>query len=413
MTLSQRPTLWLGVGLAVHLLFAAALFGDWLRPLFNDASHTRRGFDFGVFYLAGQALSQHRDIYSVEGAFGYRYLPVFAQTLGRLYAQFTPLTSYHMHLAISEVLLCVNLWLTWRQSPHTLLRAKAVCMWLAFSPLFLEMYMGQVSFWAASVLFWLLLGLQSQQLNGPGLLWAISILVKPNMLILLPALIRLRQYRTLFVGLSCAILASIPYFLIHSNALESFVQTNLYSGHFKGALTHAGNIGLWGGLVSLGAHCAQAPLSELSSLADLPLWAAAPAYIAPLLCLGLALFVSWRAPSQDSTLHLCLWMTTYFLAYKDVWEHHYVFLLPVLIALYLRDSDMRLLCIYAALALPTPFVFFDIQPGVYGPIDPERTWNAATSVIYRSAKLVPTIALWIYIARQLRNPTHSTDNTEA
>ena len=25
-------------------------------------------------------------------------------------------------------------------------------MWLAFSPLFLEMYMGQVSFWAASAL---------------------------------------------------------------------------------------------------------------------------------------------------------------------------------------------------------------------------------------------------------------------
>ena len=405
--------LWLGIGFAVHLLFVVALFGDWLRPLFNDASHTRRGFDFSVFYLAGQALIQHRDIYAVEGAFGYRYLPVFAQTVGRLYAQFPPLSSYYLHIALSEILLCANLWLTWSQQLHMLVRARAVCMWLAFSPLFLEMYMGQVSFWAASALYWLLLTQQNRQSNRPAFLWATSILVKPNMLILLPALVRLRQYRTLIIGLGGSMLASIPHFLIHPNALGSFIQTNFHAGHFKGALTHAGNIGLWGSLVSLGAHYARAPLGQLSSLADLPFWAAAPAYIAPPICGLFTLFVSWRARSQDSTLHLSLWMTTYFLAYKDVWEHHYVFLLPVLIALYLRDSDMRLLLIYGAIALPTPFVFFDIQPGVYGPIDPERTWNAATSVIYRSAKLTPTIALWVYIARQLWHPTCSAGNGKA
>ena len=211
--------------------------------------------------LAGQALIQHRDIYAVEGAFGYRYLPVFAQTVGRLYAQFPPLSSYYLHLTIGEILLCANLWLTWSQPLHMLLRARAVCMWLAFSPLFLEMYMGQVSFWAASaVLYWLLLPLQDRQSNRPAFLWAASILVKPNMLILLPALVRLRQYRTLIIGLGGSMLASLPYFLIHPNALDSFIQTNLHSGYFKGALTHAGNIGLWGGLVSLGAHFAQAPL---------------------------------------------------------------------------------------------------------------------------------------------------------
>ena len=64
MALSQKPMLWLSIGFAIHLLFVVALFGDWLRPLFNDASHTRRGFDFGVFYLAGQALLQHQDIYT-------------------------------------------------------------------------------------------------------------------------------------------------------------------------------------------------------------------------------------------------------------------------------------------------------------------------------------------------------------
>lgn len=406
MSLFQRPALWLGIGLALHLVFLAALFGDWLRPLFNDASHTRRGFDFGVFYLVGQALVQHRDIYAVEGGFGYRYLPVFAQTFGRLYALLAPLPAYVLHLCIGEVLLAANLWLTWRQCSQPLLRARAVCMWLAFSPYFLEMYIGQVSFWAASALHWLLAALRDNKPYRQAAIWATSILIKPNMLILLPALLRLRCLQAAGLALAAAGLASLPYFLSHPNALTSFVQTNLQAGHFKGALTHAGNIGLWGSLVRMGAHFSSAPLGELTTLADLPLWAALPAYAAPALGSLAALYVSWRSRSEDPVLHLSLWMITYFLVYKDVWEHHYVFVLPIIIALYTRRADARLMCLYAALALPTPFVFFDVQPGVYGPIDPERSWDMATSLIYRSAKLVPTLLLWGYVAQRL----HSTES---
>ena len=74
----KGPAPWLAFGLAIHAFFLIALFSDFLRPFFNDSSHTRRGFDFGIFYLAGQALAEGRDIYSVEGAFGFRYLPAFA-----------------------------------------------------------------------------------------------------------------------------------------------------------------------------------------------------------------------------------------------------------------------------------------------------------------------------------------------
>ena len=183
MSLLQRPALWLGIGLALHIAFLFALFGDWLRPFFNDASHTRRGFDFGVFYLAGQALAQHRDIYAVEGAFGYRYLPVFAQTFGRLYALVAPLPAYVLHLCIGELLLAANVWLTWRLCSQPLLRARAVCMWLAFSPYFLEMYIGQVSFWAASALYWLMAALRENRPYRQAAIWATSILIKPNMLI--------------------------------------------------------------------------------------------------------------------------------------------------------------------------------------------------------------------------------------
>ena len=77
-------------------------------------------------------------------------------------------------------------------------------------------------------------------------------------------------------------------------------------------------------------------------------------------------------------------MCTFFLLYKDVWEHHYVFLQPVLVGLYAHSRFPKLLWIFAFIALPTPFVLFDIEPGVYGPIDPERTWEPAVSIAYRS-----------------------------
>lgn len=404
----QRPALWIGVGLALHVLFLAALFGDWLRPLFNDASHTRRGFDFAVFYLSGQALAQGSDIYAVEGAFGYRYLPVFAQIFGRLYALLSPLSAYLLHLFFCEAFLVANLWLTRRLFREELARSRALFMWLAFSPFFLELYIGQVSFWAASLLYWLIAALADTRPRSHAALWAAAILVKPNMLILLPALARLRHFHAIAIALGGATIASLPYFLLHPTSLTSFLAVNLQAGHFKGALTHAGNLGLWGSLVSFGAQLSGVALSELSSLSDLPLSAALPAYAIPALVVLATLYITFTSRSTDPALHLGLWMTTYFLVYKDVWEHHYVFLLPVLIALYARSQSDQLLWLYAALALPTPFVFFDIQSGVYGPIDPERTWSLVTSLTYRSAKLVPTALLWLWIARghkkDIKNP---------
>ena len=237
---NNRPELWLGAGLLVHAFFLAALSGDALRPFFNDASHTQRGFDFAVFYLAGQALAEGRDIYAVEGAFGFRYLPAFALTAGRFFALFQPQTAYFLHLGITELFLAANLWLTWRVSDAPR-RGPALFMWLAFSPYFLELYMGQVSFWAASLLFWLLAACQRGQGRWTGLYWAGAVLIKPNALILIPALVRLRALRMAVIGLGLALLSSLPYFLLYPEGLDSFIHSNTQGAHIKGALPHAGS----------------------------------------------------------------------------------------------------------------------------------------------------------------------------
>ena len=391
----RRPVPHLIAGLLIHAVFLAALGTDLLRPLFNDASHTRRGFDFGVFYLAGQALADGRDIYSVSGAFGFRYLPAFA-LVASLFAHFQPFTAYLLHLCCTELFLAANLYLTWRwvEGPR---RGLALFMWLAFSPYFLELYMGQVSFWAASLLFWLIVGLHSGRERIAGFCWAGALLVKPNALILAPALLRLRAWRVLVLGLLVGLLTSLPYFLLHPDSTAAFFAANIHGAPVQGALTHAGNLGLQGGLVSVVAQLSGRPLAELTTLADLPLIGRAVIYCSQVAILVAALVVTYRG--RDSLPLLALWMCTFFLVYKDVWEHHYVFLQPVLVALYARSGSPKFLWIFAFIALPTPFVFFDLEPGVYGPIDPERTWGPVASIAYRSTKLIPLGYLWYGLCR--------------
>ena len=237
----RGPVPYLVAGLLIHAFFLAALGTDFLRPLFNDASHTRRGFDFGVFYLAGQALAEGRDIYSVSGAFGFRYLPAFA-LIASLFAHFQPLTAYFLHLCCTELFLAANLYLTWRWVAEPR-RGLALFMWLAYSPYFLELYMGQVSFWAASLLFWLIVGLHSGRKWSAGFCWAGALLVKPNALILIPALLRLRARCILALGLLAGLLTSLPYFLLHPDSLAAFFAANIYGAPVQGGLTHAGNLG--------------------------------------------------------------------------------------------------------------------------------------------------------------------------
>ena len=391
----REPVPYLIAGLLIHAVFLAALGTDLLRPLFNDASHTRRGFDFGVFYLAGQALAEGRDIYSVSGAFGFRYLPAFA-LVASLFTYFQPRTAYLLHLCCTELFLAANLYLTWRwvEEPR---RGWALFMWLAFSPYFLELYMGQVSFWAASLLFWLIVGLHSGRERVAGFCWAGALLVKPNALILAPALLRLRVWRVLVLGLLAGSLTSLPYFLLHPDSWAAFFAANIHGAPVQGALTHAGNLGLQGGLVSVVAQLAGRPLAELTTLADLPLLGRLVIYCSQAAILVAALVATYRG--RHALPLLALWMCTFFLVYKDVWEHHYVFLQPVLVALYAHSGSPKFLWIFALIALPTPFVLFDIEPGVYGPIDPERTWEPVASIAYRSTKLIPLGYLWYGLCR--------------
>lgn len=409
-----RPTpagLLLAGSLAVHLLYLLSLHQGWLNLLFNDSSHTEQGYDFQVYYLAGKAVLEGRDPYAVEGAFGFRYLPAFAHLVARAFALLPPLTGYLAYLLLSELFLAANLWLTWKWATPGTRRSLALCMWLVPTPLYLELYMGQVSLWAASLLFWLCYLLERGTPRGAALAWAGAVLVKPNALLLLPAFLRQRQWLPLGICGLAVLCTSLPHFLLHPGSWAAFGGANLGGTQAAGTLTHAGNLGLWAMLVSAAAKAAGLSLSSLSGLSDLPGWGQGLVLLGPAGVVVVSLWATLRGGDGDPLLPHTLWLSVFFLIYKDVWEHHYVFLLPVLVVLYLRRPNPWLLAGFALVALPTPLFLLDVYPGTKGAIDPERAWSLWTSLSYRSTKLIPAIGLWLWQVVLLLRPTPAPSRT--
>jgi hypothetical protein len=274
-------------------------------------------------------------------------------------------------------------------------------MWLAASPLYLELYMGQVSLWAASAVYWCMYATRRGRPWGEGLAWTGAVLLKPNALILTPVFVRLRRLRTLGAVAVAVAVTSLPYFLLRPGSWAAFLRLNLEGSGIPGSLAHAGNLGLWAALASASAKLAGLPLATLSGLADLPGWGRAFVLAGAAAVLAVSLLATVRTSRPDPVALTALWLTTYLLAYRDVWEHHFVFLLPAIVGLYLNRPSAAWLWPYALVALPTPFYLMDVSPGSYGNIDPERTWGLLGSLAYRAPKLLGTIGLWVVLLRRL------------
>jgi tetratricopeptide (TPR) repeat protein len=92
--------------------------------------------------------------------------------------------------------------------------------------------------------------------------------------------------------------------------------------------------------------------------------------------------------------HISLWMCTFFVAFRFIWEHHLVMLLPILALELVRNRRAMIVLIWILLALPTVFVLIDVNlGGEYAEV--QRYWTGATSLLYHSMKLVPLV--WLYL----------------
>ena len=383
----------LPAALLVHLLFWVSLPTGLLDPLFNDSVHRiGKGGDFMQFYQAGANLLRGRSIYQYESLdrvpYGphNKYPPLLPATLGVGAQVLAPTTAYALW-AISIGGLFVALLLSLRRLVGADHFPAVLCLSLAFTPFYLDLFHGQTNCLMAVLLALVLVALLRGPHRRSALALALSFNVKLNTALLLPAMLRRAHLRWLLGACAIAVLLFLPYFAFFPDDLGYFLH---YA--FAPATSYfyqAGNLGTYPLIqeaVFLFSYSAGVVSTTQMG------WTGAVLLVT---CL-----VHWRARRADSVDLSSLWMCTYFLAFKFIWEHHLVMLLPVLAVEYLRNHRRLVAVLWILLAMPTVFVLLDVDLGP-GYTEVQPYWTGATSGVYHASKVVPLVGLYGAVAARL------------
>jgi hypothetical protein len=435
--------------LALAALIHVGMLIGWrwqmpLVPYFFDSTVLSggRGLDFYSIYQAGYNARNGEDVYEGNPAkvqvvvpyfTPYRYLPIVAYTVGLLLSLFSSLTAYKIWVVVIELTLLFCVFLTYRRARDPDLFARLAFMWLCFTPFYLELFMGQFSLVQGALIFGMLLSAEKKEerkreaegsrkkeevsansaFSAVNLesLWITSVLWKINTIIFLPVFVRLRRFRAILLTLVIVAVTTIPYFLIFPAHWHDFIMNNFGNGVTGHEL---GNLGFRQFIFECLAALNASP--ALQSFVQ-------PALISIIIGLGLAItFYSstskpslltsdfWLLTSDSPTSDfgprtsdlLSLWLLVFFLVSPQIWEHHYVMLLPILVNLYRQKPNWFVGLIWLALALPTPFGFIGLQPVIAAnhdlrafPLEP--VWQP---LLQHASKALPTLLLFIYVSRR-------------
>lgn len=402
------------IAVAVHVVFLVSLVhpDHFLNPLFVEGVHNigeGQGSDFYAFYQAGRYVLEGRDIYTrpmddpdrvVPYAYFYRYLPFVAYTLGIAANALSPVAAYWTWVAVVEGVLLWCVAATWRMARDRSLFAALASMWLMFTPFYLEQYMGQLTFVTAALIFAFALGHARGRMALFEWSWIASVVIKHLTMLFVPILVRMRRYRTIALAACALAVTTVPFLLLKPAGVGRFAHDNFSLDLYP----EAGNLGLLALAMVLKNHFFPGASAFFGSVLGLGVsWTrvllAAAAGAPTLVCL----WVTFRRKPFDFLESLSLWTLLYFFVFKEVWEYHYVIAIPVLVLLYARTRARILWPIYALLAAPTMFVFYDV-PGRA----PEIHWTAFQHVLNHGFKIAPIVWLftWVALGHMRRHAAH-------
>lgn len=401
--------------LAVATVLHLGMLVGWrwqlpLVPYFFDATVLSggRGLDFYSIYQAGYNARHGRDIYEIDPArveifvpyfTPYRYLPIVAYAVGAGLSLMSPLTAYKLWVVILELTLLACAAVTAYVSRQDRDRAaRLAAMWLVFSPYYLELFMGQFSLIQGALILGVLLvaGRTTAGMKGTGLLldglWIGSVLWKINTMVFAPAWVRLGRWRGLLAGGAIVAVTTLPYFAVFPAHGRDLILNNFGQAVARHEL---GNLGfrqlVFEVLAAAGAGAVVQQAAQWAVVGGVG---------------GTALALTFRRGAARPADLLSLWLAAYFLASPQVWEHHYVMLLPAIVVAYRARPGPWLLAMWLLLALPTPFGFIGLQPVIAANHDLrafalEPAWQP---IVQHAAKAIPALGLFGYWVRERLRP---------
>ena len=185
------PKLILILGIIVNILYFLSLRLKFLDALFWDSQFTYgKGADLFAYYQAGYNVL-HRispyiiieEYFVVPYCYPYMYLPFFAFSFGVIINIFNPWTAYIFWIFIIEVSLIFISYITYKVSIYfqmpKYMNYLSASIWFLFSPVYLDLYLGQINLIIAIFIFLSILLLETKYIYLSSISWIISCSSKP------------------------------------------------------------------------------------------------------------------------------------------------------------------------------------------------------------------------------------------
>ncbi len=373
-------------------------YKGFLDVWFHDTDRVPRGLDFFSIYQAGRnflrgqsvfyGVREHRDgpeALVVPYFSGFRYLPVYAYSFGVILNILPPWHSYWAWVIFVQILLFFNLYLTRYIPVSPPIRRVIIAMWLAYSPYYIELHIGQQSMVTTTLIHIAVIAHLNKRTKLRDTSYVVSVLWKINTALFLPIWLKLKRWKTIAALIILTFCLSAPYFLLVEGSFQEF------SSYFQHKFIAAGpnSLGLWAFWVQI---LQRFSLDHATIRHSLTIWSfiiAATASAATLLPRKICFYKA-----------LSMWICVYFLTYQYVWEHHYVMLLPVFtVGMLFKNLRLPTTLLWFFCAAPTPYIVLN-DPSV--PM-PQLYWTFLEKTVYHGTKVIPVLVFFCLLVCHLIN----------
>ncbi|MFX1383363.1 MAG: glycosyltransferase family 87 protein [Promethearchaeota archaeon] len=378
------------IAFSIHIIFILSLIFGFLNPIFHDSTYRLgQGADFYAIYQAGYNVIFGLNPYEkVDGynvvpySYNFIYHPFLAYTFGVVFNIFPPVIAYWVWVGILLGLIWISCYFT-----HNICRNLdkpkwveyiAIGMWLCFSPIYVELYMGQITLIVGLLVFFSFYSETRKKEAEGTILWTFACLIKQMPYFLTPSILSSGRTRKVIwnilivtiITLLCGIIYFFNYYLEYLEIRSNKVYT------------HHGNFDFRSVIYEFGTLITSSP----SWLERNILWIN---IILITIFFGFSIIAT--VYSKDYLVSLSLFTCSYFLIFSGVWEHHFTLILPFIILLWIRD-DLRKkwFLIFLLLAIPTPFYL----------IETFNLWYFPFSLLYRCSKFVPILILFYLLLNE-------------
>lgn len=354
------------VGVILHIsVLVSVRTGCWDEYFFRTTNNKIiQACDFFAIYIAGHDLLEGRTIYSsmndnpdyldiVPYYCPFRYLPV-AACVGVALNLFEPWTAYSLWIILSEILFLGSIAVLGYHFGTMRHLHIAAAMYLIFVPFYAELFLGQFNLLQSVLILGMILSAAGGRMRGMRWFWTLSVLWKINTVLCIPALLRWRTWKQVIWMLVIVVITSAPYFVMHFEDITKFFFTNV---RIPGRLDLAQlgiNFGFADvevvGNVSVQGLITQTTMQSLGyrHIVVNPYYN----FISWGIFMSIGILATMRAGKSRLPECLCMWVVMFFMVYTNVWEFHYLMLLPVITFLYLKYHNYLLLITYVLIVFP-------------------------------------------------------------